>query len=412
MELVARMEQRLLRGAPALVLGALLQAGVPAWAEAPEAVPAPAPEPMAPHAASATAQPPVPAASSPLKSPSELAVIRPGDEAEFKIFIEKPAHAAGRIIGTLAGRQIRELDTPAKISGMGKYMAEDPMGNIWFVETREDKIIRIAPDTEEMTAFHIPKGAAPYSVAVDNDGVVWATAHGIEMLLELRPEEGVVRSYQPPSHGFLIHINVDRKTNTVWFTQPGNNQVVSFRLEKGFREYAVPTKQSGPGRLDFDSKGNVWFPELYTNKLARLNPKTGKVSEWALPTPKALPAGVRVEPDDTVWVSEPMADKLATFKNGKWREYTIPTKGSVVSTNITDEQGYVWFTEGGWRGSAGGNKIGRLDPRTGEVEEFALPHENAQPLGMTRGRDGSIWFSLVTGARVCRVLPRPEQAQR
>lgn len=349
--------------------------------------------------------PPPPDTVKRLPNPDNLPVIRPGQNGWYGAYVSRVIKPKVRKIGSLAGRDIVELQTPVKVSGMGKYMAEGPTGHIWYVETREDKIIRIDPKTNEMTQYFVPKGAAPYSVAVDNDGTVWATAHGIEMLLELRPEEGVVYAHQPPSHGFLIHINVERKSNTVWFTQPGNNQVVSYRHDVGFREYPSPTKQSGPGRLDFDAEGNVWFPELYTDKLARLNPTTGEITEWDTPSKNGLPAGVRVE-GKIVWVSEPMADALAAFEDGKWREYKIPTTGSVVSTNVTDEEGFVWFTEGGWRGSAGGNKIGRLDPRTGKVEEFDLPRSNSQPLGMTLGKDRSIWFSLVTGAHVCRILPR------
>lgn len=343
-----------------------------------------------------------------LGSPAELQTIRPGQDGVYGVYVQGPVKTTRKVIGSLAGRKIVAIDTPVKVSGMGKYMAMDPRGHIWYVETREDKVIRINPDNYEMTTYYVPKGSAPYSVAVDNDNVVWLTAHGIEMLLELYPEDGYVIAHQPPSHGFLIHINVERKTNTVWFTQPGNNQVVSFRADLGFKEYPSPTKQSGPGRLDFDSKGHVWFPELYTDKLARLNPETGEIKEWDMPSKNALPAGARVDPvDDSVWVNEPMADALALFRDGAWvREYKVPTPGSVVSTNATDEEGYVWFTEGGWRGSAGGNKVGRLDPRTGAVEEFTLPYENSQPLGMIRGQEDSLWFALVTGARVCRILPR------
>jgi virginiamycin B lyase len=364
-------------------------------------------------AAAAAAATETAAATGPVKSPSELSVIKPGHDGVYGVYVAPPVKTARKLLGTLAGRDIMEVDTPVKVSGMGKYMAEDTRGNIWFVETREDKAIKIDPVTLEMTQYFIPRGAAPYSIAIDSKDVVWITAHGIEMLLELHPEKGIVRAHQPPSHGFLIHINVDRRTDTVWFTQPGNNQVVSYKPGSGFREYPSPTKQSGPGRLDFDSKGNVWFPELYTDKLARLQPRTGKITEWPVPSKKSLPAGVRVErSDDTIWVSQPMADRLAAFRDGKWiGEYQIPTPGSVVSTNVSDEDGFVWFTEGGWRGSAGGNKVGRLDPRTREVLEFTLPYENAQPLGMIRGQDGSIWFSLVTGSKVCRILPRKQTSQ-
>lgn len=348
-----------------------------------------------------------------LASADALQTIRPGQEGWYGIYVAPPVQSPSKLMGEIAGRKIVEIDSPVKISGMGKYMSMDSKGNIWYVETREDKIIKVDPETYEMTQYYVPRGAAPYSVAVDADDVVFATAHGIEMLLELHPEDGVAFAHQPPSHGFLIHINVHHPTNTVWFTQPGNNQVVSFRKGEGFKEYPSPTPQSGPGRLDFDREGNVWYPELYTDKLVRLNVKTGRTTEWDMPSKGGLPAGVRVDLETgAVWVSEPMADKLAVFQDGKFTEYQIPTRGSVVSTNVTDAGGFVWFTEGGWRGSAGGNKIGRLDPRSGEVQEFLIPYENSQPLGMVQGRDGSIWFSLVTGAKICRILPAEKMTER
>jgi virginiamycin B lyase len=350
--------------------------------------------------------------AAPVKGPRDLKVIRPGAEGAYGMYTASPVMPSSRVIGELAGRQILEIDTPVKISGMGKYMAQDTKGNIWYVETREDTALKIDPKTLAITRYMLPKGAAPYSIAIDSKDVVWVTAHGIEMLLEVHPDKGYTYAHQPPSHGFLIHINVDRRTDMVWFTQPGNNQIVSYRADVGFKEYPSPTKQSGPGRLDFDADGNVWFPELYVDKLAKLEIATGKITEWKMPSTGGLPAGVRVDHHTgIVWVSEPMVDALAAFKDGKFREYKIPTVGSVVSTNVTDEQGYVWFTEGGWRGSAGGNKIGRLDPKSGKVDEFDIPYENAQPLGMIRGSDDSIWFSLVTGAKVCRVLPRDVKAR-
>lgn len=331
--------------------------------------------------------------------------IRPGQEGRFKVIVRAPKQTTKKVIGQLGGREVLEFDSTARVGSMGKMMTVDPKGFIWFVESREDMAVKIDPNTLEMTDYVLPRGAAPYSIASDSKGTLWITAHGIEMLLELHPEKAEVISHQPPSHGFLIHINVDHKDDTVFFCQPGSNLIVSYHPNRGFREYAIPTKNSGPGRMDFDSKRNVWFPELYTNKLARLDPKTGKIDEWDLPTKNALPAYSRVDAQDNVWVSMPMADKIGVFKDGKWKEFAIPTKESIVSSNIADGNGIIWFTQGGWRGSAGGNKIGRLDPATGSVEELSLPTPNAQPLGMIIDRTGTIWFEQSSGGKISRIKP-------
>jgi virginiamycin B lyase len=329
--------------------------------------------------------------------------IRPGQEGRFSVIVRTPKQTKRSVLGQLGGREVVQFESTARVGSMGKMMTVDPKGFIWYVESREDMAVRIDPNTLEMTDFVLPRGAAPYSIASDNKGTLWITAHGIEMLLELHPDTAEVVSHQPPSHGFLIHINVDQMDNTVFFCQPGSNMIVSFHPDKGFKEFVIPTPNSGPGRMDFDSKHNVWFPELYTNKLAKLDPKTGKMEEWTLPTKESLPAYCRVDKQDNIWVSMPMVDKIGMFKDGNWKEYKIPTKESIVSSNIEDADGIVWFTEGGWRGSAGGNKIGRLDPKTGEVEELPLDTPNAQPLGMIIDRAGTIWFEQSSGGKISRI---------
>ena len=260
-----------------------------------------------------------------------------------------------------------------------------------------------------MTYYQLPAGSAPYSIAIDKNDTHWLTAHGIEMLIESHPEEGYCISRQPPSRGFLIHINVHQPSGTVWFSQPGNNQVVSFKPGEGFKEYPLPGSQAGPGRLDFDRDGNLWVPELYVSRIARLDTSTGTWREWDLPSKDAMPAFCRVDEDGAVWVSEPQVDKIARFKDGVFKEFTVPTVGSVVSSNITDREGRLWFTQGGWRGSAGGNKVAVLEPHTERIVEFELPTKQAQPNGLLIDREGVIWFMQTAAGRITRASRTPTE---
>lgn len=328
---------------------------------------------------------------------------------EFKVNRGQTFHPAPVAIGAIAGRQVVELKSPVATSNMGKVLTVDQRGYVWYLETTEDKEIRIDPRTFEMTEYQLPHGAAPYSLSIDSRGAHWITAHGIEVLLESYPEEGRVIAHLPPSHGFLIHINVDRRDDTVWFSMPSVNKLVNFHRERGFKEYELPTASAGPGHMDFDSRGNVWIPELYTGKLAKLDPQSGQFQEFELPTPRGLPVFCMVATRDDIWVSEPMADKYARFRNGVFREFDIPTRNSVVSTSLEDADGKIWITEGGWRGSSGGNRIARLDPETGHVEELALPTRNAQPVGITLDPSGNIWFQERSGGKIARILASQRQ---
>ena len=336
--------------------------------------------------------------------------IRYRQQGKFKLTELRTYKVPTKVIGRIGGREVIELDVSGAKGKMGKILTVDHEGYVWFLESGEDREVRIDPRTLELTEFQLPHGGSPYSIAVDSKGVHWITAHGIEVLLESDPKKGEVTAHVPPSHGFLIHINVDLRDDTVWFTMPSENKVVSFHRERGFKEYEIPTPESGPGRMDFDSKGRVWVPELYTGKLAVLDPRTGQFEEFELPTRHGLPVFCMVDKDDAVWVSEPMADKYARFKDGVWKEFDVPTRNAIVSTALEDYDGSIWFTEGGWRGSAGGNKVARLDPKTGQVEELALPSENAQPVGIARDKYGNIWFQQINAGKITRVAA-PQAAQ-
>jgi streptogramin lyase len=104
-----------------------------------------------------------------------------------------------------------------------------------------------------------------------------------------------------------------------------------------------------------------------------------------------------------------MADRIVKFKDEKFTEFVVPTKNSIVSTQLIDKEGNVWFTEGGWRGSAGGNKVGRLDPNTGKFEELEIPLSNAQPAGIVMTKGGDIWFQLSARGKIVRLKALQEE---
>jgi streptogramin lyase len=332
--------------------------------------------------------------------------IRPGREGRYQLPRLEVVHPAVTHVGVLAEYEVSELYHAASSTTLGKQMASDSRGGVWFVEPRADRLVRIDPASLTMTRYALPAGTAPYSIDTDAHDVQWIASYGAEMLLESHPDDAYVIARKPPSRGFLNHVRVDRQRNTVWFSQPGNNQVVRYSSHEGFREYPMPQRQAGPGRLDIDRDGNVWVPAMYSSTLARLNVGDGTWKEWPLPSRNALPAFCRVDPDGSIWVSETGVDRIARFDGGDFREFVVPTEGSVTSTSVSDAKGRIWFTEGGFRGSGGGNKIAVLDPRSGAISELPLPTPNAQPVALLRDAAGTIWFGQSAAGRIGRAIPR------
>ena len=81
-------------------------------------------------------------------------------------------------------------------------------------------------------------------------------------------------------------------------------------------------------------------------------------------------------------------------------EWAVPTKGAHPHDPAVGTDGALWFTE------QMANKIGRLDPKTGEIKEFPLPEDkNAGPHGLAADRDGNIWFTANFGGYIGKLDP-------
>jgi virginiamycin B lyase len=144
------------------------------------------------------------------------------------------------------------------------------------------------------------------------------------------------------------------------------------------------------------------FPER-PHPAAKLLPGPEQVSimEWPLPTPGSRPHDPMVAHDGAIWWTGQLANKLGRLdpQTGQMREYPVNPQSGPHAL-VEDKDGKVWFT-GNFRGF-----IGRLDPKTGDVKEYRLPDPRARdPHTIVIDHDGIIWFTVQTGNFVGRLDP-------
>src|ERR1700751_130021 len=99
------------------------------------------------------------------------------------------------------------------------------------------------------------------------------------------------------------------------------------------------------------------------------------IQEWAVPTKGAHPHHPAVGADGALWFTEQMVNKLGRLdpKTGEFKEYPLATdKNSGPHGLVADKEGNIWFT------ANFGGYIGKLDPRTGKVTEYKMPGEKAE----------------------------------
>ena len=159
-------------------------------------------------------------------------------------------------------------------------------------------------------------------------------------------------------------------------------------------------KDKMPAVADYLAKG---FPEENVPK-AVIVPGTVKVSfkEWEVPTVGSRPHDPLATHDGYLWYTGQYANVLGRVdtKTGKIQEFRPTTPRSGPHGLVEDSQGNIWFTAN----SKG--YIGKLDPRTEKVTEYKLPSDARDPHTPLFDHNGILWFTVQQSNKVGRLDPK------
>jgi virginiamycin B lyase len=172
--------------------------------------------------------------------------------------------------------------------------------------------------------------------------------------------------------------------------------------------YPMPNVDAGLMQPAVDQQGNIWVGEMTLNKLARLVPRSGKLSEWMPPNGNYNIMETAVDAGGHIWFTEQASNYIGRFdpKTETFKTYPLG-KVNGHSAGPQDLQfdgsGNLWFTE------LTGGRIGRLDPASGNIHAWTIPapRPDAQsyPYSLAVTSGGDIWFGYLTGGAVGRLDP-------
>jgi streptogramin lyase/cytochrome c5 len=226
---------------------------------------------------------------------------------------------------------------------------------------------------------------------------------------------------------------------------PGYAETVHRFSDEALKIVYVEYETPGPDRMPWsahpDKDGKFWIPYYgRANKIARLDPATGKMDEFPVPNVgtaaihSAVPA-----PDGSVWLTEQGSNKLGRWDpqtheitefQDDWRKHTVKIgkNGLVWSTGglsvfdpktdkyvhikevpsaygITlDKDGNVWFAE-----LRPDGRIGKVDANTLKVTKYQQPSKAGYPRRIVSADDGTIWFALFQAGKLAQFDPKEER---
>ena len=98
--------------------------------------------------------------------------------------------------------------------------------------------------------------------------------------------------------------------------------------------------------------------------------------------------------------SKPVANIITGPARIEIKEWQVPTPGSRPHDPLATRDGAIWYT------GQMSNKLGRVDPKTGDVKEYPLKTSQTGPHGLVEDKDGNIWFTGNHQALVGKLDPK------
>ncbi len=206
------------------------------------------------------------------------------------------------------------------------------------------------------------------------------------------PAQADIKLWKVATLGSRPHDPLAARDGSIWWSGQTSNKLGRVDPKTGqMREYDIKPAHSGPHGLKEDKAGNIWFTANHATYIGKLDPKTGDVTQYAIPDPS-------VKDPHTIAIDDKNNLAWFTAQNGNavgrvdmaTREVKIvkaPTANSRPYGLLINSKGvpiYVAF---------GSNKIATVDPTTMAIKEYNLPDAASRPRRMALDGDDIVWYA-------------------
>jgi virginiamycin B lyase len=233
-------------------------------------------------------------------------------------------------------------------------------------------------------------GTRPRDPYADQKGNVWFVGQVGNYVARLDPRSGEFKRYEVAEGTHPHNLVVDSK-GMVWFTGNANGRIVRLDPATGkLTNFMMPDASvRDPHTMTFDSKGDAWFTAQQSGAVGKLTAADGKIRIWKM-EPGSRPYGILVDSKDRPWFDLFGTNRIGTIdpKSGEFKAFTLPNERARPRRLAITRDDEVWY------GDYMRGYLGRLDTKTGRVDEYALPSgAGSLPYAMTSDDRGRIWLA-------------------
>jgi len=205
--------------------------------------------------------------------------------------------------------------------------------NIWFPRRIANAAIVLTkynPKTEEISTI---EGVGTQFMALGPQGKIWAGWTRVDpktMTVEARYSWEKSPNIPPGFHRQYVDLTVVNSKGNPYAPDIGGSYIIGIdSMTAEARFWQVPTPRSSPRRGRMDAQDRFWFAEYTGDKIGMFDTRTEKFQEWPMlrkyTTPYAVSAPDR---NGYVYATSNMSERLIRLdpKTGEIVEYQIPTE--------------------------------------------------------------------------------------
>ena len=285
-----------------------------------------------------------------------------------------------------------------------------------YVVSGGNNVISGTPPTIVEFAMVPTPGAEPFMIKAGPDGNVWFSETDANKIARIDLDGTLLPEFDTPASAINQGIPgaphntsgfaFEPSTGNIWFPEVGSDKIgVMSPSGVLLHEYDIPSPLALVHTITLGPDGNFWFAEVGTDKIGRITP-AGVVTEFKLPTADtrgpatdfsagSQPFDIIVGPDGALWFTEFTGDRIGRITtDGDLSEFNVPihTSGIPGFVHLGDPLEIIVGPDGAlWYSDLDGNSINRITT-TGEVNEYPVPTLEAQVQGLVAAPDGTIWF--------------------
>jgi virginiamycin B lyase len=263
---------------------------------------------------------------------------------------------------------------PEQPKGSLEIELEAGQNNVWLAMMYQAGLARIDRRTHEVTTYPYPKEWQSTSAQAsmvspqhaDIDGKVWSNNQDVHFMYRLDVKTGQYenlgaskdpRGKQISAYG----MPTDRQNNVYQLEFGGTSLGLRDAKTGAVTIYDTPIKNSRPRRGRVDEQNRLWFAEYGGNAIGLFDPKTASIKEYQLPTKLSAPYDVAPNKDASeVWTGSMVNDRVARLdtKSGQITEYLLPRPTNIRRVFVQEDGQRTAL----WVGSNHGASIVKVEP--------------------------------------------------